>query len=124
VSYYFWCPGCEELHCFVTQRSLDFRPQGPCWDFDGNVDCPTFNPSLIMWTGHYADQRHGIQKESCWCTYNEKLIAEGKEPSGFKCGICHLFLHGGMLQFLGDSTHALAGKTVSLPELPPEHQDE
>jgi hypothetical protein len=123
LAYYFWCPGCEELHSFITQRSDSFRPSGPLWDFDGNMECPTFSPSLIMWCGHYADLRHGRPTDSCWCTYNEKLIAEGKEPSRFKCSICHLFLKSGMLQFLPDSTHHLAGKTIPLPDLPEEHRD-
>jgi hypothetical protein len=32
--------------------------------------------------------------------------------------VCHYFLTNGMLQYLRDSTHALAGQTVALPELP------
>lgn len=31
---------------------------------------------------------------------------------------CHYFLRQGQLQFLSDSHHALAGKTVDLPEIP------
>ena len=32
--------------------------------------------------------------------------------------ICHYNLVGGQLQFAADSTHAMAGKTVPLPDLP------
>jgi len=32
--------------------------------------------------------------------------------------ICHSFIRDGKIQFLGDCTHALAGQTVDLPELP------
>jgi len=37
--------------------------------------------------------------------------------------VCHYFLKGGMLQFLGDCTHTLAGQTVPLPELAPHVRD-
>lgn len=30
--------------------------------------------------------------------------------------VCHSFVRDGQIQFLGDSTHALAGQTVPLPE--------
>lgn len=31
--------------------------------------------------------------------------------------ICHSFIKDGMIQFLGDCTHELKGKTVKLPEV-------
>jgi hypothetical protein len=31
---------------------------------------------------------------------------------------CHSFVRGGMIEFLGDSTHDLAGQTVPVPDLP------
>lgn len=39
-------------------------------------------------------------------------------PSMNLPGICHFFLRDGQLQFLSDSRHELAGKTVPLPEVP------
>ena len=35
----FYCPGCEELHHFRI------RGADP-WEFDGNMEAPTFAPSL------------------------------------------------------------------------------
>lgn len=32
--------------------------------------------------------------------------------------VCHSFIRGGRIEFCGDSTHGLAGKTVELPEIP------
>jgi hypothetical protein len=32
---------------------------------------------------------------------------------------CHSFVTDGRIQFLSDSTHALAGQTVDLPEIQP-----
>lgn len=42
-KHYFFCPGCQSLHAFVTNRE-----QSPCWSFDGNMEAPTFNPSLLV----------------------------------------------------------------------------
>jgi hypothetical protein len=32
--------------------------------------------------------------------------------------ICHFFVTDGEIEFCGDSTHALSGKNVQLPEIP------
>lgn len=65
------------------------RANGRGWAFDGNLACPTFSPSA-------------------------RIAAAWEE--GPTC--CHYFLKAGRLQFCADSTHALAGKTVDLPDLP------
>lgn len=36
---------------------------------------------------------------------------------------CHYFIRAGKIEFCGDSHHALAGKTVDLPDIPPEWID-
>lgn len=102
-----WCPGCGETHFIRT----DGRG-GANWSFDGDVDKPTFNPSVKItgkqceivdgeWTGKWLRDGNGVLIDMC----------------------CHYFLHAGQLQFCGDSTHSLAGKTVPLPELPPHLRD-
>lgn len=101
----YWCQGCEEPHMV-----------GPGWQFDGNVEAPTFSPSVLVTGGHYAPG-HDSSK-GCWCTFNAAQIAKGEEPSGFECHRCHTFIRGGMVEFLGDCTHALAGQTLPLPDLP------
>lgn len=92
-----WCPGCREMHVIPDS-----------WTFDGRLDSPTFNPSVRI-RGH-------------------KLIkdADGKWTGGWERDsagnlipyVCHYHLHGGVLKFCGDSTHALAGQDVPLPPLP------
>jgi hypothetical protein len=96
-GYAHWCPDCGEMHTIFEN-----------WSFDGNVDAPTFNPSIKIsakltikdargkWTGEWARDAAGKAIDSC----------------------CHYHLWGGMLHFCSDSTHALAGRTVPLPELP------
>ncbi len=69
---------------------------GAQWTFDGNVDTPTFSPSVNI-----------------RCEWS-KL----EDEAGLKDEACHYFLKAGQLQFLPDSTHELAGQTVPLPDLP------
>jgi len=79
----FECPGCDMMHAFYTDRSKE-----PCWKFNGDVDKPTFSPSLrVRYT--YKDENR----------------------------MCHSFVKEGKMQFLNDCTHDLAGQTVDLPEL-------
>lgn len=112
----FWCPGCEEAHqVHLTQ------PGRPGWTFNGNLDRPTFQPSVFVKSGHFVSTHK--PGEACWCTFNAKRAAEGKPPSSFKCKQCHSFVTDGRIQFLPDSSHPLAGQTVDLPDLPEHLRD-
>ncbi len=77
------------------------------WSFDGNLEAPTFNPSVKI-TGKLT-----IKLDGRWI--GDWVRDAGGDPVDF---CCHYFLHAGQLQFCGDSTHALAGKTIELPPLP------
>ena len=96
----FRCPGCGQWHVLpIGEGAL------PRWQFSGDAHSPTLSPSIAArgllavfssdgeWTGEYV------------------LDASGK-PVPY---VCHSFLRSGRLEFLGDSTHALAGQTVDLP---------
>ena len=103
----FWCPGCKEDH--ILPVSAD--GEGPRWSYNGNPQKPTFTPSILVRSGHFAT---GYKPgDSCWCTWNKE---EGE--TGFNCVICHSFVTDGMIQFLPDCTHELAGKTVPIPNYP------
>jgi hypothetical protein len=102
-GYAHWCPGCGEHHKIPDS-----------WDFNGDVEVPTFSPSVRItgvqtvqdsfgrWTGEWVYGPDGKALPYC----------------------CHYFLTRGMLLFCADSTHALAGQTVPLPGLPEPHGDE
>lgn len=90
----FWCPGCGHAHIYYVGPG-----SGPRWQYNGNPDRPTFTPSLLNRTGRAVDPA---------------FVPEPGDPPE----ICHLFLTDGRLQFCGDSTHALAGQTVDLPDWP------
>lgn len=107
-EYSFQCPGCGETHVIPTKSPLH---NGAMWAFNGNVDLPTFTPSLLVRSGHYVP---GQKSDTCWCTYNKE---HPDDPAPFVCFICHSFITNGKIQFLNDCTHHLAGQTVDLPEI-------
>lgn len=87
-DYVFRCPGCDNLHLISDQTSLT---RGAKWDFDGNLESPTFSPSYLLWWDHPVTKKR------------EKT--------------CHSFIKNGSIQYLNDCSHSLAGQTVALPEL-------
>lgn len=107
----FHCPGCDEVHHVWVNGSE--HPNGSCWGFNNDFSQPTFSPSILIRSGHYAPH-FNKEKDSCWCTYNRE---HPEEPVSFECGICHSFVNNGKIQFLTDCTHKLAGQTVDLPEI-------
>jgi hypothetical protein len=109
-GFLFWCPGCEDLHI------VRIGPDG--WSYNGNPDAPTFQPSVLVRGGHFMPNADGTMPARCWCTFK----AEGGQTN-FSCMQCHSFVTDGMIQFLGDCSHGLAGKTVQLPDVPLEHRD-
>lgn len=65
------------------------------WSWDGDVDAPTINPSILV-------------------TYDGSDAGEEDAPPSR----CHSFVRGGQIEFCGDSTHALTGQAVPLPDWP------
>jgi hypothetical protein len=62
------------------------------WTWDGNAEAPTISPSILA-------------------TYPRPPAWGGDRT-------CHSFVVAGVWQFLGDSTHALAGQNVPMVDLP------
>lgn len=88
-AYAFLCPACNDSHIVTTAQTVSER-QIPRWEFNGDMNKPTFSPSLrVQWT-------HG-----------EKKIPR----------VCHSFLRNGNIEYCGDCTHELKGQTVELPEV-------
>jgi Family of unknown function (DUF6527) len=67
-TWIFFCPGCKYNHPFTTkwdaQEMIDNKKwydqvgmkEHPLWTFNGDVERPTFNPSLLC-NQHYPKQR-------------------------------------------------------------------
>jgi hypothetical protein len=92
------CPACGCGHSFDNR-----------WKFNGDIDKPTFTPSLLVKSGHYMTGHKG----DCWCTYAEKHPDEILSDD-MKCRICHSFVTDGKIQYLSDCTHKYAGQTLEL----------
>lgn len=84
IGYTLWCAGCDEPHVVYTNYAG--KPQ---WKFNGNLDKPSFTPSLLVYAIPANDRYAGHPR-------------------------CHSFITNGRMQFLGDCTHRLAGQTVPL----------
>ena len=104
----FWCPGCCEMHHVRTAGPT------PGWAFNGDLLVPTVTPSILVTGKQTVKDEHGN-----W-TGEWVLGQDGKAIDA----VCHSFLTAGELHFLGDCTHALAGKVVPLPDLPEGLTDE
>lgn len=84
----FVCPGCASMH---GNSGLHMLP----------VNSSTKFPSWD-WDGNLEAP-----------TLSPSILTGRDQPLK-----CHSFLKGGIFEFLGDSTHALAGQNVPIPDLP------
>lgn len=93
-SFYFFCPGCQEFH---TVHTLQAHRDGRRFQLQGTVDNPTFVPNN-------QPIERTIEK------YNKNLHTHSNY-------ICLSIIRAGWITFLANSTHALAGQKVQLPDL-------
>jgi hypothetical protein len=85
-----WCPACKVMHDYYVEQPF---VNGARWSFNGDGGSPTFTPSMNITIGPFPDGH--IER-------------------------CHYFVTAGRIQYCGDSTHAMAGQTVDLPDVPDE----
>ena len=93
---YFHCPGCKHLHA-INDSLTDLRGENrPVWEFNGDFDRPTIRASILVWSyrKNPKTEKYDIETDRC-----------------------HSFVTDGMIQFLGDCHHELAGQTIELPEI-------
>jgi len=86
VTIYHWCTACSCCHGF----------QVPRWSFNGDIEAPTFHPSM-------------------------RLSVPMKMDSAEKRTICHYVLMGGVICYCSDSPHDFAGMSVPLEDIPPDY---
>lgn len=100
-GYMHWCPGCKHLHHINVEVPCK---NGAVWKFDGNIERPTFDPSV----NHLTPK---VDAEG------DPIIPYQWEP------LCHYFIKKGQIQYCGDSKHQYRGQTIPLPELPADCRD-
>lgn len=91
----FWCPGCDYLH-MVSEA----------WDVSGSDETLTISPSVLVY------ERQKFINEDL---DRPALMAPENITTAPRC---HSFVTNGHIQFLGDSTHSLAGQMVPLAPMP------
>lgn len=143
-----FCPACEARHDF-TIENLDARykrsdgtPE-PVWQWDGNLESPTFSPSMLAYSAYHICKNEHTYTETnpdkggqwLWKKTNGELVpvmmGERKPPKAVRVigessphprdpawGNCHSFLRNGVWDFLGDCAHPMANKQVPMVPLP------
>jgi hypothetical protein len=84
IAYTFYCPGCKYNHIYFVKGF------NKIWQFNGDVDNPTFTPSLL-----------------------NRIPATDKEAERNRC---HLFVKNGRIEYCNDCFHELKGKTVEMED--------
>ncbi len=102
----FKCPGCGFVHTIPVGLKSGYA-QEKLWDFNGDTDKPTFNPSILVTCGRYV----------------EGWVDDGRERTDAQKKYdfrCHSWVRDGNIEFQEDCSHLLAGQTVELPEITPD----
>lgn len=88
TAYIFDCPGCGDSHEVSVHPHKN--AQGASWLFNGDLQKPTFSPSI-----------------------NAQIK---RTELGLPDKICHSWVTDGQIMFLSDSTHYLRGQKTGLPD--------
>lgn len=96
-EYIFFCPACKCGHWFRV------KGPSPCWTWNGDFDKPTIRASILV-------------RGTVDITDDEQAAIMRGEKITPKPLVCHSFVTDGKIEYLGDCTHALAGKTVPLED--------
>ncbi|MFC5498122.1 hypothetical protein ACFPOE_11300 [Caenimonas terrae] len=86
--YAHWCPACDKPHQFNEFADDDPEHRGCKFYFNGNWFAPSFGPDMNIESATVPETR------------------------------CRYYLTRGVLEFRSDSTHALAGQVIPLPDWP------
>jgi hypothetical protein len=86
----FQCPACGNCHFTLVEGATR---KGPRWTWNGSTDRPTFQPSIKV-----------------------SGVKSAFQPFDPTPTVCHFWVKDGHIEYCGDSTHALAGKTVEIPD--------
>lgn len=103
---WFECPGCGSPHAVRVGEIHSDR-----WTWNGNVNKPTFSPSVLVtwpeWDPPVTSENLAQWDKAPW-------------PQRQLEKRCHSFVVDGVVQFLDDCTHKLAGQSAPIPAWDPE----
>lgn len=62
-----WCPGCDSAKGIpVPAEDGSLPPDGPHWSFDGNLEAPTLNPSILQYESGSVPRCHSYVVNGQW----------------------------------------------------------
>lgn len=103
----FNCPGCSSVHAVPVNGTFS-----PSWGFNGNLDSPTFTPSIkAEWTSFSEQGKADYEDWYAAGMPDRKGVEFDRCPH-----ICHSFVTNGVIEFCPDSTHSLSGQKIPMPE--------
>ncbi|MHB1323980.1 MAG: DUF6527 family protein [Coriobacteriia bacterium] len=97
-----------KLHATHYHTSVEPDVERPIWLFW----CPACE--MI----HQLDERWTVGGTDEAPTVEGSYLQYGSKHDIKALPRCHLFIRDGQLQYLSDCSHALAGQTIPMPELP------
>jgi len=106
------CLGCDNEHAINVDPTVVHRNEDgsvtphPCWTFNGDLDRPTFSPSLLVRSGKYANPE--------W--YAKLTSQERRDFADRISNVCHSYIVNGQIQYLHDCTHKYVNQTIELPD--------
>lgn len=106
-DFIFFCPGCQCGHGVWVSREAG---NGAKWSFNGNMEKPTFQPSLKIEASRFTAK--GKADYEAWAAAG--YPSRNGKPFESAPVICHTFVTDGVIHFLPDCTHELAGKKVPM----------
>lgn len=92
----FMCPGCKCRHFINDILTEHEASRNGVWTFNGDFESPTIRASVLT---------RSYQKNPVTGNYDIEIDR------------CHSYITDGMIEFLSDCQHSLAGQTVELPEI-------
>ena len=108
--YTYYCPGCRSLHQIYTSECERSKVH---WNFNGNVDKPTFSPSVRHWYNKYLVDDATFKQMRERINAGEQLTIPYVEATA-----CHYFITDGKIIYQNDCEHSLAGQTVEFEDFP------
>ena len=100
-NYYFhYCPGCDSVHGFPVRLNDDpTPPDGTKWFFNGDLNNPTFAPSIRI-------------------TSTKPSIQGNPDSPPVEFTMCHYNITNGNIVYQNDCAHPLKGMTIPVPYFP------
>lgn len=95
ARYLHWCAACKSGHTYPVKGAL----KGHSWTFDGSIDKPSFEPSMLIFTPAQGLGNQHVPQAT----------------------VCHYYLRNGRIEYQQDCPHTYAGKTVPLEPIPEDY---